>query len=110
MIDTPEAPEKECEVKLTKRKPPEPKKPEIPNETLMEFIGKVPDFHKVDCHNIVGNKFRVNVWTKLTKDDCVIPKFNLPVSYFVDYDVVSDTITDETISRASTPDVKSFWD
>lgn len=84
--------------KTTKKSKEKPQK-EIPHNKVMEFIGTVKDFYKVDCHLVHPlGKFRINVWTKEEKQDCVIPTFHLTDSYYVYY-TPSGEIVDETIKR-----------
>lgn len=90
------------EEKPTKKKSePRPQK-EIPQDKLRGFVGEVKNLYKIDAHLVHPNgKFRINVWTKTEKEDCVIPHFHLTESYYVYYTPTGE-ILDETIRKPIT--------
>ena len=66
----------------------------IPEKILKQFVGKVPNLLKIDSLHICGTNFRINVWTKVSLDDTIIPDNKIHSSYFVSFD--GETITDKT--------------
>lgn len=66
----------------------------IPQKLLNEFVGEVKNLLKIDAIHISGTEYRINVWTKSTLDDKLIPDNNIHSSYFVSFK--DNTITDKT--------------
>ena len=50
---------------------------------------------KIDNATIFDDCYRVNVWTRTTSEDRVVPSFNIAESFFVE--VVDGKIVDRTI-------------
>lgn len=64
-------------------------------QELEKFVGEIPNLHKIDCINVYGSKYRINVWTKNKKEGQITPVFSLVKSYFVSYNDLQ--IIDETL-------------
>jgi hypothetical protein len=73
----------------------ETKPPQIPLETLKEFVGDVKNLKMITARHIYDNRFRVNVWIEEFKDENMFRSPNIAKSYFVHYH--EGTILDETI-------------
>lgn len=67
----------------------------IPDKTLKDFVGEIRNLFKIDAVHLFSNKFRVNVWTKESQDDRIIPLFKIHASYFVALNQ-DGSITDHT--------------
>ena len=50
---------------------------------------------KIDNATIFDDCYRVNVWTRTTSEDRVVPSFNIAESFFVE--VVDGKIVDRTV-------------
>ena len=77
------------------KKPKNVDKPEIPQEVLKEFVGRIPHLMQITATHIYNNRFRVNAWTEQYFDDRVVPKIKIEKSFFVHYH--EGIIIDETI-------------
>lgn len=73
----------------------ETKPPQIPLETLKEFVGDVQNLQKITARHIHESRFRVNVWIEELKDEHMFRSLSIAKSYFVHYH--EGTIFDETI-------------
>ena len=51
-------------------------------EEILNKLGTVKDFYKIDANNVYYNKWRVNVWTIIWKDGMYGPSYNIKYSYF----------------------------
>ena len=51
-------------------------------EEILNKLGTVKDFYKIEAGNIYYNKWRVNVWTIIWKDGMYGPSYNIKYSYF----------------------------
>ena len=85
--------EKKKRVSKSKLPPFRPTK--IPEKTLAEFVGPVLNLFQIDAVHLFSNKFRINVWTKHSQDDKIIPLFKIHSSYFVSL-TQDGTIINET--------------
>ena len=88
------------------QKPKKVGKPEIPQEVLKEFVGRVPYLMQITAGHIYNNRFRVNVWTEQYFDGNVVPEIKIAKSYFVHYH--EGVISDETIQPK--PKKRGFFD
>ena len=62
-------------------------------EEVLNKLGNVKDFYKIDAGNVYHNKWRVDVWTLIWKDGMYGPSYNIKYSYFC-------TIQDNCIGNA----------
>ena len=81
-------------------------KPEIPQEVLKEFIGKVQYLMQITASYIHNDRFRINVWTEEHPDGSVVSTIKIAKSYFVHYH--KGIIIDETIQPK--PKKRGFFD
>ena len=51
-------------------------------EEVLNKLGNVKDFYKIDAGNVYHNKWRVDVWTLIWKDGMYGPSYNIKYSYF----------------------------
>ena len=63
-------------------------------EEVLEKLGTVKDFYKIDARNVYHNKWRVDVWTVIWKDGMYGPSYNIKYSYFC-------TIQDNCIAKSN---------
>ena len=63
-------------------------------EEILNKLGTVKDFYKIDANNVYYNKWRVNVWTIIWKDGMYGPSYNIKYSYFC-------TIQDNCIANSN---------
>ena len=63
-------------------------------EEVLEKLGTVKDFYKIDALNVYYNKWRVNVWTVIWQDGMYGPSYNIKYSYFC-------TIQDNCIANSN---------
>ena len=63
-------------------------------EEVLEKLGTVKDFYKIDANNVYYNKWRVNVWTIIWQDGMYGPSYNIKYSYFC-------TIQDNCIAKSN---------
>lgn len=68
----------------------------IPDADLLEFVGHVPHFLKIDSRHIHADKFRVNVWTQEFHDGHFVPQNSIAKTFYVKYE--SGIIYDETVN------------
>lgn len=68
-------------------------------EEILQKIGEVKDFHKINAVNVYYDKWRVDIWTKTwgEKEDVFGPDYHLQHSYFC-------TVQDNCISN-SVPEI-----
>jgi len=66
----------------------------IPQDMLLDFIGYIPNFLKVDQHRIWKNKYRINVWTEYWQEGRICATHRIAKSFYVKYD--GRKITDES--------------
>ena len=62
-------------------------------EEVLNKLGTVKDFYKIDANNVYYNKWRVNVWTIIWKDGMYGPSYNIKYSYFC-------TVQDNCIAKS----------
>jgi len=62
-------------------------------EEVLNKLGNVKDFYKIDAGNVYHNKWRVDVWTLIWKDGMYGPSYNIKYSYFC-------TIQDNCIAKS----------
>ena len=55
---------------------------QLVREEVLEKLGTVKDFYKIDASNVYYNKWRVDVWTLIWKDGMHGPSYNIKYSYF----------------------------
>ena len=62
--------------------------PKVVTEQVMEVVGSVPNFQRVEARNVFNNNWRVNIWCSQQKDDLLrITSHSLiEHSYFVTTD------------------------
>ena len=78
-------------------------KKKINPDILHEFVcNNVDDsiiklLYKIDLRRITSCEFRINVWTKYTDDDRVVPSTRIAASFFVEL-LPSGDIIDRTIN------------
>ncbi len=78
-----------------------PRKPEIPQDAVKEFVeNKIPSKDKckigtIKCTNLWDNRFRINVWMEEHEEGRMVPKIWIGYSYFVHYH--DGLIIDKTI-------------
>ena len=63
-------------------------------EEVLEKLGTVKDFYKIDARNVYYNKWRVDVWDIIWKDGMYGPSYNIKYSYFC-------TIQDNCIANSN---------
>ena len=68
--------------------------PTVSTRFLLNKLGTVKDFYKIDAGNVYYNKWRVNVWTIIWKDGMYGPSYNIKYSYFC-------TIQDNCIANSN---------
>ena len=51
-------------------------------EEVLNKLGTVKDFYKIDAKNVYYNKWRVDVWTVIWKEGMYGPSYNIKYSYF----------------------------
>ena len=51
-------------------------------EEVLDKLGTVKDFYKIDAKNVYYNKWRVDVWTVIWKEGMYGPSYNIKYSYF----------------------------
>ena len=79
------------------------KKNEINKEMLREFVCNNVDeaiiklLFKIDQKSITADEFRINVWTKHTDDDRVVPSTKIAASFFVEL-LPNGEIIDRTLN------------
>ena len=66
---------------------------QLVREEVLERLGTVRDFYKIDAKNVYYNKWRVDVWTLIWKDGMYGPSYNIKYSYFC-------TIQDNCIAKS----------
>ena len=88
------------------QKPKKAGKPEIPQEVLKEFVGRVPYLMQINASHIHNNRFRINAWTEQHFDGSVVSTIKIAKSYFVHYH--EGIIIDETIQPK--PKKRGFFD
>ena len=100
-------------IKLEKKTiigPPKSKKPEkkkINRDMLAEFVcNNVDDstinlLYKIDQTIITESEFRVNIWTRKTYEDRVVPTTKISASFFVEL-LPNGEIIDRTIHASAT--------
>ena len=62
-------------------------------EEVLNKLGNVKDFYKIDAGNVYHNKWRVDVWTLIWKDGMYGPSYNIKYSYFC-------TVQDNCIAKS----------
>tara|TARA_R100001132_G_C3188991_1_gene41836 strand:- start:64 stop:378 length:315 start_codon:yes stop_codon:yes gene_type:complete len=62
-------------------------------EEVLEKLGTVKDFYRIDASNVYHNKWRVDVWTLIWKDGMYGPSYNIKYSYFC-------TVQDNCIAKS----------
>ena len=62
-------------------------------EEVLNKLGNVKDFYKIDAGNVYHNRWRVDVWTLIWKDGMYGPSYNIKYSYFC-------TIQDNCIAKS----------
>ena len=62
-------------------------------EEVLNKLGNVKDFYKIDASNVYHSKWRVDVWTIVWKDGMYGPSYNIKYSYFC-------TIQDNCIAKS----------
>ena len=86
-----------------KKKTKKVQKKEINKEMLQEFVCNNVDeaiinlLFKIDQTSITDDEFRVNVWTKYTDKDRVVPSTKIAASFFVEL-LPNGEIIDRTIN------------
>ena len=55
---------------------------QLVREEVLERLGTVKDFYKIDARNVYHNKWRVDVWTVIWKEGMYGPSYNIKYSYF----------------------------
>ena len=63
-------------------------------EEVLEKLGTVKDFYKIDARNVYHNKWRVDVWTIIWKEGMYGPSYDIKYSYFC-------TIQDNCIAKSN---------
>ena len=63
-------------------------------EEVLNKLGTVKDFYKIDAKNVYYNKWRVDVWTVIWKEGMYGPSYNIKYSYFC-------TIQDNCIANSN---------
>ena len=63
-------------------------------EEVLDKLGTVKDFYKIDAKNVYYNKWRVDVWTVIWKEGMYGPSYNIKYSYFC-------TIQDNCIAKSN---------
>ena len=76
--------------------------PTIPSHKLENFVGYVQNLYKIDCkwvfnEGMLGDRYRVNVYTETPVDNCIYDKTNIDRSFSLRYD--GDSIIDKTITK-----------
>ena len=66
---------------------------QLVREEVLERLGTVKDFYKIDASNVYHNKWRVDVWTVIWKEGMYGPSYNIKYSYFC-------TIQDNCIAKS----------
>ena len=66
---------------------------QLVREEVLEKLGTVKNFYKIDASNVYYNKWRVNVWTIIWKDGMYGPSYNIKYSYFC-------TVQDNCIAKS----------
>ena len=49
---------------------------------VLEKLGTVKDFYKIEARNVFYNKWRVNIWTEKWEEEMYGPDYNITHSYF----------------------------
>ena len=62
-------------------------------EEVLNKLGNVKDFYKIDASNVYHSKWRVDVWTIVWKDGMYGPSYNIKYSYFC-------TVQDNCIAKS----------
>ena len=87
--------------KKTKSKKVEKK--EINKDMLREFVcNNIDDstiklLYRIDQSSITADEFRINVWTRHTEEDRIVPSTKIAASFFVEL-LPNDEIIDRTIN------------
>ena len=63
-------------------------------EEVLEKLGKIKDFYKVEAGNVYYNKWRVNVWTCTWPEGFYGPSYHIKYSYFC-------TVQDNCITKSN---------
>ena len=94
-----ECPEVEREVEV---EAPVAKSPKIDIALLNQWVDvkNVKNYYKTDQFHVTGNYFRVNVWSRTSREDCLMDNFAIPFSYYVEYK--DGVLTDKTIHSTNT--------
>ena len=79
-----ECPEVEQEVEV---EAPVAKSPKIDIALLNQWanVKDVKDYYKTEQFHVVGNYFRINIWSRTVRKDCIMDEFKIPFSYYVEY-------------------------
>tara|TARA_R110002049_G_scaffold215951_1_gene387353 strand:+ start:131 stop:439 length:309 start_codon:yes stop_codon:yes gene_type:complete len=86
-----------------KKKSKKVEKKEINKDMLREFVcNNIDDttislLHRIDQSSITADEFRINVWTKYTEDDRIVPSTKIASSFFVEL-LPNGEIIDRTIN------------
>lgn len=86
-----------------KKKSKKVEKKEINKDMLREFVcNNVDDaiiklLYRIDQNPITADEFRINVWTKYTEDDRIVPSTKIASSFFVEL-LPNGEIIDRTIN------------
>ena len=86
-----------------KKKSKKIEKKEINKDMLREFVcNNVDDaiiklLYRIDQNPITADEFRINVWTKYTEDDRIVPSTKIASSFFVEL-LPNGEIIDRTIN------------
>ena len=67
---------------------------QLVREEVLERLGTVKDFYRIDAKNVYYNKWRVDVWTVIWKEGMYGPSYNIKYSYFC-------TIQDNCIAKSN---------
>ena len=90
-------------LELPEEKSKKSKKNEINKEMLREFVCNNVDeaiiklLFKIDQRPITSDEFRINVWTKYTDEDRVVPSTKIAASFFVEL-LPNGEIIDRTLN------------
>jgi len=89
-----ECPETKREVEVSA---PVAKSPTIDINLLNQWanVKDVKNYYKTDQFHVAGNYFRVNIWSRTSREDCIMDLFAIPFSYYVEYK--DGVLTDKTI-------------
>ena len=86
--------EKATKSKVKKQKDIDPKLQEkLVCEEVLEKLGHIKDFYKIDAVNVYWNRWRVNVWICEWPETMYGPNYSIKYSYFC-------TVQDKCIAKS----------